>query len=300
MGRIICCVWRRRQRQAQASRKWGVTSVAPAGTSLFFYPSLYDPFVVESNKVLAREELDILRRESDVQLTYCTDALQLSRSGNYLPLLRFRHVPGRATRPILIDNKQWKEQLILSFSSALALLRKSKPQDDSVTSAMLQFVGMATKVLHRKYYTRWFDWHRRRAERRETAKGSESMSLMLLRQRYYGQWLRYLEQWRQRYLDLDALQVQNLNWLRLRYFRRLRSRALVRRLSDQAVRCTLVRYFRHLHYRAVVAMLQRTASTMSHPSLSCMALIGGETQYCLQAVVAFVVSQKAEEDSDAA
>lgn len=228
----------------------------------FYYASSFDPMVLETNRVLLRKELFVLRDELSLQMQHCEEALRLARMGVYQPVLKFRHrLPhsgggAGATRLLMVTNKRWKEQLVLSFANGLATLAKSRPvQDLGITAAMLQFAGLATKVLHKRYFLIWLEFRRRKVEKRRAVDGMLLMADMMLLQRYYAKWLRRRDRvlWLQRqYAHLAAVSISHL---RRRYMQKLFLKAATRRAERLIQKAAMLRVFRALHFRAVNRIL---------------------------------------------
>lgn len=244
----------------------------------YFYSSSYDPAMVESNKVLQRRELDVLKEELDIQFNQLQEALRLARMGMYSPVLRFRHQPTMVSRPILmIDNKRWKAQLIVSFANGLSALAKTRPvADNGITSAMMQFAGVASKVLHRRYFYLWYEFRKKRVERKRTVLGMALMADMMLLQRYMENWRGRMGRVKVMRGHSDALLAMSCNVLRRRYMQKLFLKAATKRAERLVKRAMCLRYFRHLQYRAVVTILhRRPVKRVPTPWLEAMCILGG-------------------------
>lgn len=226
----------------------------------FYYASSFDPMVLETNRVLLRKELFTLRDELPTQLVYCEEALRLARMGVYQPVLKFRHRIKMTAAPpplVMIDDKRWKQQLIVSFANGLAALSKSRPaQDLGITSAMMQFAGVASKVLHKRYFLIWLEFRRRRVEKRRAVDGMLLMADMMLMQRYYVKWVarRNHVRWLQR--QYRALELGTRNQIRRRYMQKLFLKAATRRAERMIQRAIMLRAFRALQCRAVQNILR--------------------------------------------
>ncbi|CUI15255.1 Hypothetical protein, putative [Bodo saltans] len=236
----------------------------------YFYASSFDPVVVETNKVLQRQELFVLRDELESQTKLCEESLRLARMGMYMPVLKFRHRGPAASGPtmVMLDNKRWKTQLILSFSNGLMALSRTRPvQDSGMTSAMMQFAGMASKVLHKRYFLVWLQFRRRRIERRRAIHGMALMAEMMVQQRYLTYWRRRLDRSHMLKGKCEGLLMQSNAMIMRRYMQKLFIKSAMKRAERLVKRAMSGRYYRLLHFRAVRNMLQghRKAAALAQP-----------------------------------
>jgi hypothetical protein len=236
----------------------------------YFYASSFDPVVVETNKVLQRPELFVLRDELDSQTKLCEESLRLARMGMYMPVLKFRHrAAPAASGPtmVMLDNKRWKKQLILSFANGLMALSRTRPvQDSGMTSAMMQFAGMASKVLHKRYFLVWLQFRRRRIERRRAINGMAMMAEMMVQQRYLTYWRKRLDRSHILKGKCDALLGQSNGAVMRRYMQKLFIKSAMKRAERLVKRAMSGRYYRLLQFRALRNILQGNRKAALVPS----------------------------------
>lgn len=268
----------------------------------YYYASSFDPVMVETNKVLQRQELFVLRDELDIQTTLCEDSLRLARMGMYQPVLRFRHRPS-STVPtmVMLDNRRWKEQLILSFANGLMALSRTRPvQDSGMTSAMMQFAGVATRVLHKRYFLLWLQFRRRRIERRRAIHGMALMAEMMTQQRYLSIWRRRLDRARELRAKYEGLLATCQASVLRRYMQKLFIKSAMKRAERLVRRAMTGRYFRILQYNAVMNILlgqrkaarevstnaedRHQAATAVAPWLEATRMVGSESLVYLSAL----------------
>lgn len=285
----------------------------------YYYSSSYDPAMIDSNKVLQRDELFTLRAEPDAQVKLCEYALKLARMGMYEPVLKFRHrvAPASSLPPmVMLDNRKWKAQLILSYANGLVALSRSRPvQDQGVVSAMMQFAGVATTVLHKRYFLLWLGYRKRRIERRRAVRGMALMADMMLMQRYLQTWQRRWSRVVRLKGQCDALLLTSHNALRRRYMQKLFLKAATKRAERLVKRGMYLRYFRALQYRATVNILLGTCKSRTPaargeiatyadaakvaPWAAAMQLIGNSTLIYLQTAVLHAANTQQSERRDA-